>query len=66
MKQVIYHVFTDRRDYYTEQYRLARKLFDHWAKRMGCARLYKLVFAKEEGYETEVEQCLMEHGRYPI
>jgi len=66
MKRVIYHVFTDRRDYYTEEYRLARKVFNHWARAMGCVRLYEIVFANEENYETEAEDCLMAQGPYPI
>ena len=44
----IYHVFTDGKDLWTENYRFARKLYDHWVKWHGTARLYVQRYEDEE------------------
>lgn len=65
-KEIVYHIFTNGCDYYTPEYRLARKVFDHYRKTRPCARLFQLIFAHQDGYETKTEQCLMSYGPYPI
>jgi hypothetical protein len=65
---VVYHVFTDSRDLWTENYRFARKIYTHWKKTRDSARLYKEVYENEEGMlsdEMIEEDCLMSHGYYP-
>ncbi len=64
----VYHVFTDHKDFWTEEYRLARKLYTHWKKANGAARLYKEVYEDEEGIlnsEMIEEECLLAYGDFP-
>lgn len=64
----VYHVFTDRKDLWTQDYRFARKLFNHWKKTRGAARLYKEVYENEEAMlndEMLEEDCLLSYGPFP-
>jgi|GEM_PF-2608353 len=65
---VVYHAFTDGKDLWTVDYKLARKLYNHWKKANGAARLYKEVYENEEallGDEMLDEDCLLTYGPYP-
>jgi hypothetical protein len=65
----VYHVFTDERDLWTQEYRFARKLYTYWKKSRGTARLYKEVYADEEAMlndEKIVEDCLLAYGPFPL
>ncbi len=65
----VYHVFTDNKDLWTQGYRFARKLFNHWKKANGAARLYKEVYGDEDGlWENDLveEDCLLSYGPYPL
>lgn len=46
---VMYHACTDGKNVWTHDYRFARKLYNHWKKANGAARLYKEVYENEEG-----------------
>ena len=64
----VYHVFTDRKDLWTQDYRFARKLYQHWKKSNGTARLYKEVYENEEAMldgEMLEEDCLLSYGPFP-
>jgi len=64
----VYHVFTDNKDIWTEDYRFARKLYNHWKKAIGCARLYKEAYENEEALiddEVLEEELLLSYGYYP-
>jgi len=66
--RVIYHVFTDAKDLWTEDYRFARKLYEHWKKWYGTARLYQEVYENEEAMlsdEMLEEHCLFSYGPFP-
>lgn len=66
---VIFHVFTDGKDLWTQDYRFARKLYNHWKKWHGAVRLYKEVYEDEEGMlndEMIEEECLLAFGPYPL
>lgn len=65
---IVYHVFTDGKDLWTQDYRFARKLYDHWKKTRSSVRLYKEVYEDEEGMlngEMLEEDRLMGYGDYP-
>lgn len=65
----IYHVFTDEKDFWTPDYKLARKFYNHWKKANGAARLYKEVYEDEEAIlsgEKFEEDCLLFYGPYPL
>ena len=64
----IYHVFTDGKDVWTEKYRFARKLYDHWRKWHGTARLYVERYENEEALvndEMLEQELLFGYGYYP-
>jgi hypothetical protein len=64
----IYHVFTDGKDLWTENYRFARKLYDHWRKWHGTARLYVERYENEEALvndEMLEQELLFGYGYYP-
>ncbi len=64
----VYHVFTDRKDLWTQDYRFARKLYNYWKKSTGAARLYKEVYENEEAMlndEMLEEECLLSYGPFP-
>jgi hypothetical protein len=66
---VVYHVFTDNKDLWTQNYRFARKLFNYWKKAYDAARLYEEVYANEEGVlngEMIEEDCLLSFGPFPL
>ena len=65
---VVYHVFTHGKDLWTQNYRFARKLYTHWKKANGPARLYKEVYESEEAMLTGdilAEDCLFAYGPFP-
>ena len=64
----VYHVFTDEKDLWTQDYRFAKKLYNHWKKSKGTARLYKEVYENEEAMlsdEMLEEECLFTYGPFP-
>jgi len=64
----VYHVFTHEKDLWTQDYRFARKLYKHWKKSTGTARLYKEVYENEEAMfndEMLEEECLLAYGPFP-
>jgi hypothetical protein len=66
---VVYHAFTDNKDLWTRDYKFARKLYNHWKKANGAARLYKEVYEDEEAMlndEMLDEDCLLTYGPYPL
>ena len=65
----VYHVFTDERDLWTQEYRFARKLYTYWKKSRGATRLYKEVYEDEEAMlndEMIEENCLLASGPFPL
>ena len=60
---VIYHIFTDNRDVWEEDYAIARSWYKHFAKAYGSARLNWDV-SNEDG-ETIEEECLLSYGPFP-
>ena len=65
---IVYHVFTDNKDLWTQDYRFARKLFNYWKKCKGTARLYNEVYENEEAMlndEMLEEDCLFSYGPFP-
>jgi hypothetical protein len=66
---VVYHAFTDNKDLWTRDYKFARKLYNHWKKANGAARLYKEVYENEEALLSDEmldEDCLLTYGPYPL
>ena len=67
--ETYYHVFTDEKDLWTKNYRFARKLYNHWKKTKGTARLYKEVYENEEAMlndEMLEEDCILTYGPFPL
>ena len=65
---IVYHVFTDEKDLWTPDYKFARKLYNHWKKANGAARLYRQVYETEAGMlndEMIEEDCLLSYGPFP-
>ena len=65
---VVYHAFTDEKDWWTQDYKLARKFYNHWKKANDAARLFKEVYEDEEAMlnsEMFDEDCLLFYGPYP-
>jgi hypothetical protein len=65
----VYHVFTDEKDLWTKDYRFARKLYNHWKKIKGAARLYKEAYENEEAMlndEMLEENCILTYGPFPL
>ncbi len=66
--RIVYHVFTDEKDWWTGNYKLARKLYNHWKKANGAARLYKESYESEEALLNDdmlEEECLLSFGPFP-
>jgi len=62
----IFHVFTDNKDYYLENKKIAKRLFHSFSKINGSARLYEVTFDSHEmTEESEQENCIMSFGRFP-
>ncbi len=52
-----------------KNYRFARKLYNHWKKTKGAARLYKEVYENEEAMlndEMLEEDCILSYGPFPL
>jgi len=67
--ETYYHVFTDEKDLWTKDYRFARKLYNHWKKTKGAARLYKEVYDNEEAMlndEIIEKDCILAYGPFPL
>ncbi len=65
----MYHAFTDEKELWTMDYKFARKLYNHWKKANGAARLYQEVYENEEAmfnYEMLEEDCLFAYGPFPF
>ena len=65
---IVYHVFTNGKDLWTQEYRFARKLYEFWKKSRGAVRLYKEVYENEEAIisgEMLEEECLLASGPFP-
>lgn len=63
--ETVYHVFTDYKDMWVADYRLARHIFDHWKKANSVARLYREVYSDRENDVLE-EECLLSYGDFPL
>jgi len=64
--KTIYHIFTDNRDEYTDDYAEAEKIFKQF-KEYGCARLYEEIWNEEEDRDEPIEEnCLKSYGSYPL
>jgi hypothetical protein len=65
--KVAYHVFTNHRDEWTEDYDEAERLFHQFATDYGCARLYEERYPTQNHYEADQydEDCLLAVGEYP-
>jgi hypothetical protein len=64
----VYHVFTDGKDLWTQNYRFARKLYDHWKKWYGTARFYVQRYENEEALvndEMFEEELLFGYSYFP-
>ncbi len=61
--KIIYHIFTDNRDVWREDYSQARTWFKHFKRAYGTARLYEEVL-DDEG-ETVEENYLRSFGPFP-
>jgi len=65
----VYHVFTDYKDLWTENYDFALAMYRLWRRRNSCARLYRETYENEEAMlndEMLDEDCLFSHGAYPL
>ena len=64
----VYHVFTDRKDLWTQDYYFASKLYKYWKKSRGTVRLYKEIYENEEAMlndEMLEVECLFAFGPFP-
>lgn len=59
----IYHVFTDGKDYWSEDFNEARNQFKEWATEGKNVRLYEEILGPED--EIIDEDCIMAAGNYP-
>lgn len=66
--KIVYHIFTDRRDEWTENYKEAKAIYDRWVAEFDCARLYKDIYAIKEEFEygDGEEDCILSYGAFPI
>ena len=65
---IVYHVFSDEKDLWTQDYRFARKLYAYWRETTGAAHLYKEVYANEAGVlnnDMLEAECLLSYGPLP-
>ena len=64
--KTIYHIFTNNRDEWLEDYEEAKKLFKEWSKEFGCARLYEESWNNPKiDDEAKDETCLKSFGAWP-
>ena len=61
---IMYHVFSNEIDEYTESEVLANATFDEWVEEYGCARLFEEHY-EEDGDEMIDEFCIRSEGSYP-
>ncbi len=65
-RRIIYHVFTNGRDTYEDDYKAARALFRRMKEQRGCARLYRQVWDPAVSEDEPVEEdCLLASGGFP-
>jgi hypothetical protein len=62
----VFHVFTDRRDEWTESFKQARELYNKWVLEHGTARLFHEEYADKERDELLDEVCIFSAGQYPL
>jgi len=66
MLKTIYHIFTDNRDEWEDDLKVAKRIFKDFVKEYGCARLYEEVWDTAEEYDDPIEEsCIKSYGEYP-
>ena len=61
----VYHIFTDNKDEFTEDYKIALALFDHFKTKFGTARLYVEHQTDDEDHDFISEDCIKSFGGFP-
>lgn len=68
--KIVYHVFTDGKDDWFDNYAEAEGLFEYWVEKYGNVRVYEEAFATKEAYETGqgeiIEECVLAAGDFPL
>ena len=59
-----WHVFTNERDDWFDNFDEAKALFTKWGEEFGCARLYIEVRYESDG-ELDYEDCIENIGEFP-
>ncbi len=62
----VLHVFTNNRDVWFQDTRLAFETYQNWVERYNSARLYIELYINRENDEMEHEDCLLSHGDFPM
>jgi len=63
---VVFHVFTHGRDFWTENLARALGFYKRWKKLYQCARLYIEIYTDRENDEMIYEDCLLGVGDFPL
>lgn len=64
--KIIYHIFTNNRDEWLDDYNEAHSLFKEWVKEYSCARLFEEKWENPEVDAEEIEEtCLESFGPFP-
>jgi hypothetical protein len=65
-RRILYHVFTNGRDAYEDDYTAARALFRRMKDERGCARLYRQTWDLDLNPDEPLEEeCLLTSGGFP-
>src|SRR5712691_978116 len=60
--EMVYHVFTDGKDVWTNQRKMANLVFRRFSRAYGTARLYEERYTDRANEEMESEKCLRSYG----
>lgn len=65
---IVYHVFTDNMDFFTEDEERAHSVYEEWAEEHDRARLYieHQLYDGEEWVDDLDENCLESVGGFPL
>lgn len=67
MMKEIYHVFTNGRDEYVDDFKTAKAIYKRMKEEEGCARLYEQIWDLSIDEDEPIEEsCLLSYGGFPL
>lgn len=65
--KILYHIFTNNNDDWTNNLKEALAIFEEFKKEYGCARLYEEKWENTRVDDEPVEEnCIKSYGEWPL